>query len=260
MKDRTPSYTIVCPDDEEKEHKTDEPLKKQKKEKKKKEKKFISSGNRNNRVLLDSSRQREWLSDAIVANIMSELLKRCLYPTKDSLLFCHYPRSLSQVHEWLGSDSKTFEEASRIGGLILIPININDNHWVLMVMDLRQDEQVVLYFDPLGYDIPRKILPSLSLNYPDLVIHTYRQKVQYDGCQCGVWICWFLSLVLERVNKNETCTNFVLTDYSVFVNINIRNHDFEKKLKRNEQHILTLRETFADWILYAHKRGTLEFT
>ena len=129
-----------------------------------------------------------------------------------------------------------------------------------MMLDLRQDEQVVLYFDPLGHDIPRDILSLLSLMYPDLNIQRYRQKVQYDSCQCGVWICWFLSLVLERVNKTETCTNFVLTDYSVFVNIKIRNHDYERKLRNNEQHILTLRSTFTDWLLYAHERGTLEFT
>ena len=74
-------------------------------------------------------------------------------------------------------------------------------HWVLMMMDLRQDERVVLYFDPVGHGIRRDILCLLSLIYSDLNIQTYRQKVQYDGCQCGVWICWVLSLVLERVNK-----------------------------------------------------------
>ncbi len=76
---------------------------------------------------------------------------------------------------------------------VLIPINLNQNHWALLYIIYPQNASLqpeIYYFDPLGNPIPeevRQLLHNKEL-YPGANITKVNEQVQYNGHDCGPWI------------------------------------------------------------------------
>ena len=77
---------------------------------------------------------------------------------------------------------------------LIIPIIINGNHWTLLIIDLRPQTQHVYYFDSLGGKIDTRLQTRLTSVFPTHTLFVLNQQLQFDGFQCGVWVCLFISL------------------------------------------------------------------
>ena len=76
---------------------------------------------------------------------------------------------------------------------VLIPVNLNNNHWALLYIIYQQDAAklpVIYYFDPLGAQIPSDINNALSNKqlFPATKPINIGKRIQNDGCNCGPWI------------------------------------------------------------------------
>ena len=58
-----------------------------------------------------------------------------------------------------------------------------------------------MFWDPLGYRCPKEIWSKLTKFFIGFTLADLQSRVQYDGFQCGVWVCWavetFISLALD---------------------------------------------------------------
>jgi hypothetical protein len=76
---------------------------------------------------------------------------------------------------------------------VLIPVNVNQNHWVLFYIIYPEDAATlptIYYFDPLGRALPDEVKTALNHRnlYPGVNINAMGHKVQRDGYNCGPWI------------------------------------------------------------------------
>ena len=93
-------------------------------------------------------------------------------------------------------------------GLVVLPINMEGNHWTLLAFlnPLNSEPTTVLYFDSLGNAMHphlRVFLEPLGLQF---ISHFGR--VQYDGFQCGVWICWMVEQILSWLISGRALSDF----------------------------------------------------
>ncbi len=76
---------------------------------------------------------------------------------------------------------------------VLIPVNLNNNHWALLYIVYQQDTDklpVINYYDPLGHEIPSDISKALSNkeNFSTIELINIGQRVQNDSYNCGLWL------------------------------------------------------------------------
>ena len=85
-------------------------------------------------------------------------------------------------------------------------VNIHGNHWVLLAVDGRHDQQFVLFLDSLGGNWPSSLHSQVSRLFRESAGWSIRQLSgysQYDGFECGVWTCWFARLLLELSRRDQ---------------------------------------------------------
>lgn len=73
---------------------------------------------------------------------------------------------------------------------ILVPLNIYENHWVLLYFILPSDSAVlkrVYYFDPLGGQVPNQVASAVA-TITDVNIINLQTRLQDDGHNCGPWV------------------------------------------------------------------------
>jgi hypothetical protein len=88
-----------------------------------------------------------------------------------------------------------------VGHAFYLPINLNGNHWVLVVMEFIAEYGTAVtklkahYFDPLGHAMPPilhdEVLQTASLNDWLSEVSQYGQPLQQDGFNCGPWVVEF---------------------------------------------------------------------
>ena len=123
---------------------------------------------------------------------------------------------------------KLISQGKPVKNRIIIPVNLNENHWVLFYIDsskikssqqktsndqlepffqqeaanyqlalvpkqaMDQPEELALnsiqYFDPLGGELPGDLRIQLSDLFPNAIITSYSKRLQSDGHNCGPWI------------------------------------------------------------------------
>ena len=134
--------------------------------------------------------------------------------------------------------------------MVFTAMNVGNNHWTILayMMDLR--EKSVCFFDPLGNPTPRSLIDLFGAD-------TRRFKsfgrVQFNGYQCGVWICWWSAALLDWLTTGQKLHDFTLEGL-VFSNTTvvqqIRHNCDVKKARRN----------FDDLLRKRSAEGTLLFT
>ncbi len=82
---------------------------------------------------------------------------------------------------------------------MFVPLNLGRSHWTLLALYSRLRFRCAVFWDPLGY--PKEIWSKLTKFFIGFTLTDLQSRVQYDGFQCGVWVCWavetFTSLALD---------------------------------------------------------------
>lgn len=97
------------------------------------------------------------------------------------------------LHQFQTQRLEAIAQGKGVKDRILIPVNLNNNHWVLVYFVFQQDASQspdVYYFDPLGGEVNigvKKAIKSQTL-YPDLSLVNLSDCVQGDGYNCGPWV------------------------------------------------------------------------
>jgi hypothetical protein len=82
--------------------------------------------------------------------------------------------------------------------ILIIPVNTGSNtsgHWIIFIVDYRK-KPILWFFDSLGGPPPGQLQQLLEKRFPRATFHRIKQRVQYDGCQCGVWCVALVSRLL----------------------------------------------------------------
>ena len=95
--------------------------------------------------------------------------------------------NLMQFNEWREKDK------------IFVPVNLNDNHWVLLYVDYAHDPVLIHYFDPTGDPMPEELAAMLLQRdlYPDASIKSFSEKLQRDSFNCAPWIITITQSILN---------------------------------------------------------------
>lgn len=83
----------------------------------------------------------------------------------------------------------------------IVPINLNNGHWVMLYMSFSQDNQkgpAIFYFDPLGHTIHPEVERVLQEIYPEILINSIGERVQKDGYNCGPWIIFGAESIVHK--------------------------------------------------------------
>jgi hypothetical protein len=98
-----------------------------------------------------------------------------------------------QIHAFQRQCS--IDESYAIINEIIIPINLNGKHWVLLFIDFptpNNNNYSVFYFDSLGEQIPLSIVDALiqsKIIRDRSEIHSnFQQILQFDEYNCGPWV------------------------------------------------------------------------
>ena len=111
----------------------------------------------------------------------------------------------------------------------------------------------MLYFDSLGGKIDTRLQTRLTNVFPAHTLFVFNQQLQFDGFQCGVWVCFFISLVYERLRSGTDLSTIDLTEHSLHVTNNLT----RDQKRHNSDFIAALRSTYTDYFLRAKAAGTL---
>ena len=126
--------------------------------------------------------------------------------------------------------------------LLLLLLLLLLGHWIIYVIDCRQNPTTIWKFDPFGERLhqpsqPDRILDqTLKQRYPKCHLLILNERVQYDGCQCGVWCCAFVTKFLSFSELSRPRLFTLFPDY--FVNTN--NH---LEMTSNTERIRDYRKT-----------------
>ena len=108
----------------------------------------------------------------------------------------------------LSKGTTNYERVATRDCVVFTIINSGGNHWVLLVIDSTSKH--ALYFDSLGGDMPESLYTALSARYADFVQRNLCPRIQFDGFQCGIWACWLVSILLDRLLQGETLHTLLL--------------------------------------------------
>ena len=85
--------------------------------------------------------------------------------------------------------------------VMFVPLNLGRSHWTLLALDSRPRSRCVVFWDPLGHRCPDEIRYNLTNFFIGFTWTDIQSRIQHDGFQCGVWVCWavetFTSLALD---------------------------------------------------------------
>jgi len=149
---------------------------------------------------------RNWLNDNVISAYFSTLQVSEL-----SLAFMTTFLVLSNGN--LRSECvKHFVDAVNKNNFVVVPINIGDCHWTLVVIDCLQRR--MFYMDPMTQqqtEKGRKVLSNLSNAFESnsssdikFSLHfSTHHAIQNDNHSCGVFVCYFGKIVVDEVKKNK---------------------------------------------------------
>ena len=194
------------------------------------------------------------LTDVDVANLLhaSDLSYRGRTPT----FHVEYPTTIEQVNTrfnlFTDDDQKLFSNS-----IVFYPINTGSNHWVLLITDTRPEVSITTYIDPLGNKCPSTLRNNINTRFTHTQNIDSTGKIQYEGFECGVWVCWLFNIYLDALHHNAFFTPSVrLIDWlqpgSVFVDA----ADHEDDIKnRNRGFISSMRSAYFASLSELIERG-----
>ncbi len=91
---------------------------------------------------------------------------------------------------------------------VLIPVNLNNGHWVLLYIIYQQgiaELPAVHYFDPFGCSIPFEIGNALSNKqlFPTIKSINVEKHLQNDSCNCAPWVVEAGRAIIENKSIPE---------------------------------------------------------
>ena len=135
----------------------------------------------------------------------------------------------------------------KLESLVLCPLNLNGNHWVLFAFTVSPRKEIsALYWDPMGNPAPR--------NFWVAVIHTFGKSNCVDlACQvqfevpkvhCGIFAAELGRLVISHYRQGapSLCT-FVVASPENRLNFDLKPHQ-EAEMLHNTEYITNLREGY----------------
>ena len=97
-----------------------------------------------------------------------------------------YPISSGQLTQALKESGSIFDEIAELP-VTFCPLNLNNNHWVLLVFDFRSRFGWIWFVDPRGNPAPTWLKKALQRRFSNHFVRNLGGKVQFDGCHCGIW-------------------------------------------------------------------------
>jgi len=106
-------------------------------------------------------------------------------------------------------DRRPFEIGDTTKNKVIVPLNLGDeegvgHHWVFVGLTYEEESEAnkgktpllsrVDYFDPMGAKCPNVIKKKLNAVFGPGHIHSYKDKLQTDGFNCGPWIVEFAEM------------------------------------------------------------------
>ena len=212
---------------------------------------------------------KAWLRDEDIDNICHEIYKdfsrQPWTDFKNLDWFCHYPTPTDALPIKFDRLRHAFYSVRDAWSSLLIseriwfaPLNLERSHWTLLAVDSRVDSHWVVFWDPLGHRCPADLWDKLTNFFVGFTCMDLRARVQYDGFQCGVWVCWavevFTSLVLNVIewNRDTLMSTFDTT---------LSAHGLATlpiSMRQSSSHVSSLlRQRFVDSVKRAASQGSL---
>ena len=215
---------------------------------------------------LDDS--KAWLRDEDIANICHEIYKDFIGQPwtgfRNLDWFCHYPIpadlipiKFDRVRDII-CDHLSWSRLLTSEHVMFVPINLSRNHWTLLALDSRLPSRCAVFWDPLGHCCPPEIWSKLTKFFIGFTLDDLQSRIQHDGFQCGVWVCWavetFTSLALDGKDWNRgtllAAFENTLTAYGLTNTLS--------DARLNSSHISALvRQKFIDCVLQAAAHQSL---
>ena len=161
---------------------------------------------------------KAWLRDEDIANICHEIYKDFIRQPWTGFQnldwFCHYPIpadlipiKFDRVRDIFISDKLPWSRLLISESVMFVPLNLGRSHWTLLALDSRPSSRCVVFWDPLGYRCPNELRYKLTNFFIGFTWTDVQSRIQHDGFQCGVWVCWavetFTSLALDGKDWNR---------------------------------------------------------
>jgi myosin heavy subunit len=109
------------------------------------------------------------------------------------------------LHEKLKHISQSAQ--SKVNDKLLIPVNLNQNHWTLLYIMAYKDAATppkVYYFDSRGAEIPDDLAGALEAVFPQAKINNVGHPIQKGGDDCGPWIVEAARTIIEQDSQGKT--------------------------------------------------------
>ena len=153
-------------------------------------------------------RYNEWLNDSCVDLSLRSLKQEGLSVTvvSSTILGCQgrneVPPTTSETNNIL--EELRTAQFMQTDGLTVLPVNIQNQHWVVLLVDWCQEK--IVTFDPLqqrgGYGVLSRVVKDYikKLILPEKFVESrYESLKQQDAVNCGI----FVILFVENYAKNR---------------------------------------------------------
>lgn len=141
---------------------------------------------------------RAWLRDEDIANICNEIRKQWTRRPWSAFASIdwrfHYPVTLAAL---LFDMTLYFHDLHLSPSVTFIPLNIGNSHWTLLALDSRPGKMAVVFWDPLGRACPHRAWTHICSFFDCFRCIDLVSRLQYDGFQCGVWVCWAIDVLIS---------------------------------------------------------------
>ena len=162
----------------------------------------------------------EWLSDF---HSCTEFLKS----TRKLNISVMYPMPVATLYIIFSSKTKTLEEVIHREKHCVIPININA-HWAVLYLDGNRNQ--AYYLDSYGNKPNDQLVRKVQQKFANWTILCNSVKLQNDSYQCGVWSCYFISVIFEFL-KNSLKPSIPFEQF-IKISLNV-NHLCDVRINRN---------------------------
>lgn len=94
-------------------------------------------------------------------------------------------------------------QGHQVNDKIIIPINLNENHWSLLYVILPKDAArlpSIYYFDPFGDPPPQEVVKAIQTvpMFQMAEIVNVGSRLQQDGFNCGPWVIEATRLIINK--------------------------------------------------------------
>ena len=118
---------------------------------------------------------------------------------------------------------------------------------MLLIIDTADDMDTpsLFYVDPLDGKIPPDLNNALSKQYPESLITSLEERIQYESIHCGTWCAHIAQCYIEHCRTSANKFGFTLRSEMISIN----SGDLEKQ-NRNTAFIVGQRLMFMNIIEY----------